>query len=287
MVSSSGLKTNAKILGLLSILTAVFLGTGYAMGGTGGMVIGLIFAGLMNFGSYWFSDRIVLRIYGAERLEESDYPEIHEAVKRLSEKAGIPEPRIYRNDMKVPNAFATGRNPEKGVVCVTDGLMRQLETEKIEGVLAHEIAHIRNRDSLINAVVATVAGAIAVLAEMAFWSSLFMDEDGGEMISALAFMILTPLIATIIRMAVSRSMEYRADSHAVRIHGEKSGLSSALEKINRANQGQGAVGHVSKVQETGANLFIQNPFSGQRITRFFSTHPPLDKRLENIESTEV
>ncbi|MFQ3275647.1 MAG: heat shock protein HtpX [Candidatus Nanohaloarchaea archaeon] len=287
MVTSQGIKTNAKIFGFLSVLTGVFLGVGYLIGGTGGMIIGLFFAGLMNFGSYWFSDKIVLKMYGAEPLSEEEYPELHDKVAELAEKAGIPKPKLYRNSMEVPNAFATGRNPEKGVVCVTQGLLNQLEKDEVEGVIAHELAHIKNRDTLINALVATVAGAVAMIAELAFWSSLFTGEEEGEMISALAFMIVTPIIATIIRMAVSRTMEFRADSEAVRIHGSKEGLSNALQKISSSNKGYKSKKHVSKVQESGANLFIENPFSSDKLTRYFSTHPPLEERLENIESTEV
>lgn len=250
------------------------------------MLIGLALAGVMNFGSYWFSDKIVLKVYGAEPLDEENYSELHDTVEQLAEKAGIPKPRLYRSSMKAPNAFATGRNPEKGVVCVTQGLLDQLEKEEVEGVIAHELAHIKNRDTLINAAVATLAGALAILAEMAFWSSLFTDEDAGEMISAIAFMITVPLIATLVRMAVSRSMEFRADSEAVRIHGNREGLSSALEKINAASRAKPR-GHTSKVQEAGANLFIENPFSSDKVTKYFSTHPPLEERLENIGSTEV
>ncbi|MFT4893013.1 MAG: heat shock protein HtpX [Candidatus Nanohaloarchaea archaeon] len=287
MVTSQGVKTNAKIFGFLSILTGVFLGVGYLIGGTGGMIIGLFFAGLMNFGSYWFSDKIVLKMYGAEQLSEEQYSDLHRKVEELADKAGIPKPKLYRNSMEVPNAFATGRNPEKGVVCVTQGLLDQLEKDEVEGVIAHELAHIKNRDTLINAVVATVAGAVALIAELAFWSSLFTGEDEGEMISALAFMIVTPIIATIIRMAVSRTMEFRADSEAVRIHGSKDGLSNALEKISASNKGYKSRKHVSKVQETGSNLFIENPFSADSLTKYFSTHPPLKERLENIQSTEI
>ena len=284
---SSGLKANFKIFTLLSILTGVFLGTGYILGGTGGMVIGLVFAGLMNLGSYWFSDRIVLKMYGAQELSEEEYSDIHRMVERLSKEAGIPKPRVYINDMEAPNAFATGRNPEKGVVCVTQGLLNVLDEKEIEGVIAHELAHIKNRDSLVNAVVATVAGALGLLAEMAFWSSIFTGrEEDGEMFSALALMILVPIIATIIRMAVSRSMEFRADSDAVKISGSRQGLSSALEKIN-SYASRKPRRHVSRQQEVGANLFIENPFSSDSITKYFSTHPPLDERVENIENTEI
>lgn len=287
MVTSKGVKTNLKIFALLTFLTAIFVSVGYAIGGTGGMVIGLVFAGIMNFGSYWFSDKIVLKIYGAEPLDEEEYPELHHTVEQLARKAGIPKPRLYRSSMDVPNAFATGRNPEKGVVCVTQGLLDQLEKDEVEGVIAHELAHIKNRDTLINAVVATLAGALSVLAEMAFWSSLFTDEDAGEMFSALAFMIVVPIIATLVRLAVSRSMEFRADSEAVRIQGNKEGLSDALQKISSSNKSYRSRKHVSKVQEAGANLFIENPFSADRVTKYFSTHPPLDERLQNIRETEM
>jgi heat shock protein HtpX len=278
---------NAKILGLLSVLTGAFLSIGYLVGGTSGMIIGLFFAGIMNFGSYWFSDRIVLKIYGAEKVERSDRPDLYDAVERLAEDAGIPVPELYISKMDVPNAFATGRNPEHGVVCVTQGLLRNLEQEEVEGVIAHEMAHIKNRDTLINAVVATIAGAIAIIAEMVFWGALFSGKDEeGELLSAMAFMVLTPLIATIIRTAISRKMEFRADSDAVSIHGKKEGLSSALRKISSANERKNSR-HKSKVEEAGANLFIYNPFSSEKITRFFSTHPPLEDRLENIESTSL
>lgn len=278
---------NAKILGLLSVLTGAFLTVGYFIGGTSGMIIGLMLAGIMNLGSYWFSDRIVLKIYKAEEVNRKDRPELYEAVENLSENAGIPVPDLYISDMDVPNAFATGRNPEKGVVCVTKGLLRDLEQDELEGVIAHEMAHIKNRDTLINAVVATIAGAIAILAEMVFWGALFSGRDEeGEMLSALAFMILTPLIATIIRTAISRKMEFRADSDAVKIHENKEGLSSALRKISSANERKNSR-HKSKVEEAGANLFIYNPFSSEKVTRLFSTHPPLEKRLENIEDSSI
>jgi len=283
----SNLKTNFKIFSLLSVLTGLFLGVGFLIGGRTGMIIGLIFAGLMNFGSYWFSDKIVLKMYGAEKLEESENPELHKKVEKLARDAGIPKPRLYINNMQVPNAFATGRNPEKGVVCVTQGLMDALEDDEVEGVIAHELAHIKNRDTLINAVVATVAGAVGLIAEMAFWGAMFGGrEEQGEMASALTLMILTPLIATIIRMAVSRSMEFRADSEAVKISQNKQGLSSALEKITESSS-HPLQRHASRSQEAGANLFISNPFSGDKITKWFSTHPPLQERLDNIEETQL
>jgi len=278
---------NAKILGLLSVLTGLFIAIGYAIGGTSGMVIGLLFAGVMNFGSYWYSHKIVLKMYGAEEITREERPDLYDSVEQLAENAGLPMPDLYISDMNVPNAFATGRNPEHGVVCLTQGLLTNLNQEEVEGVVAHELAHIKNRDTLINAVVATVAGAIAIVAEMVFWGALFSGRDEeGELLSAMAFMILTPLIATIIRMMISRKMEYRADSDAVKFHGQRDGLSNALKKISSANERQ-TKKHNSKVQEAGSNMFIYNPFSSDKITRFFSTHPQLEDRLENIEASSI
>lgn len=286
MVNPQGLKANLKIFSMLTVLTALFLAGGYAIGGTGGMVIALFFAGLMNFATYWFSDRIVLKLYGAEELTEEEAPKLHSALEEMAENAGIPKPKLYRSSMQVPNAFATGRSPKKGVVCVTDALMQQLDSDEVNGVIAHELAHIKNRDTLINAGVATIAGAISVLAEMAFWGAMFgTDDDGADIVGAMAFMILVPLIATLIRLGISRKMEYRADSTGVQIKGDQESLASALEKINQTNSSSRLKG--SKVQEAGSNLFIENPFSGDSITRFLSTHPPLEKRLENIRNTQV
>lgn len=283
----SGLKANFRIFTMLSVLTGLFLGAGLIVGGRSGMIIALFLASIMNLGSYWYSHKLVLKIYGAEKLLETENPEIHSMVEQLAREADIPKPGVYRTGMQVPNAFATGRNPEKGVVCVTDGLIQTLDDEEVKGVLAHEIAHIKNRDTLVNSAVATIAGAIGLMAEMAFWGAMFGGrEEDSEMISALALMILVPLISTVIRMAVSRSMEFRADSEAVKIAQNREGLSSALEKISEASSKPPGK-HNSRVQEAGANLFIQNPFAGDKITKWFSTHPPLQERLENIKETDL
>lgn len=275
-----------KILLLLSSLTGLFLLAGNLLGGTSGMIIGLVLAGVMNFGSYWFSDKIVLKIHSAEEMPKEEYPEIHEMLEKLSDKADIPKPKLYKNNMKVPNAFATGRNPENGVVCITDGLMNQLEMEEIEGVVAHELAHIKNRDTLINAVVATLAGAIAMAARMVFWGAMFSgNRDRGQAFSSLAFMILVPLIATLMKFAISRQMEYRADANAVKIQGNKNGLTNALKKISSSNDKTKL--RASQVKESSSNMFIYNPFSGDKLTSYFSTHPSLEKRIENIEKTQI
>jgi heat shock protein HtpX len=286
VAKGNGFVSTAKVFGLLAVMTGVFIGAGAIIGGTGGMVIGLGLAGVMNLGSYWFSDKIVLKIYGGQKAEEDSYPELHSSVEKLAQEAGIPKPDLYIADMGVPNAFATGRNPENGVVCVTNSLMDTLDHDEVEGVIAHELAHIKNRDTLTNSVVATLAGAIGMLAEMAFWGSMFGGrEEEGDMISGLVLMITVPLIATLIKTAVSRTMEYRADSDAVKISGNGSALSSALRKID-SQASRGMRGRTSRVQQAGSNLFIKNPFSGSNLTRFFSTHPPLEDRIENIESTE-
>lgn len=287
MVTGQGIKNNLKLVGLLSVLTGLFLGVGYYLGGTGGMIIAFVFAALFNFGSYWFSDKIVLKLYKAKEVSEEENPELHDIVEELSKNAGIPKPRVYRTGMQVPNAFATGRSPKKGVVCVTDGLMEQLDDDEVTGVIAHELAHIKNRDTLINASVATIAGAVAMLARLVFWSTMFSgrDSDGGEALASFAFMLLVPIIAVFIRMAISRRMEFRADSNGIQIHGQKEGLTSALRKISSANNKTHY--KASQTQEVGSNLFIENPFTGDRLTRYFSTHPPLEKRIDNIQDTEL
>ncbi len=286
MIAKTQMMNQFRIFSLLTILTGAFLGIGLYLGGTGGMIIALFFAGIMNFGSYWYSDKLVLKMHGAAPMDEQEYPEYHKMLEQLSERANIPKPKLYKTDMQVPNAFATGRNPQNGVVCLTDGLMNQLEMEEIEGVVAHELAHIKNRDTLINASVATLAGALAVMARIVFYSGMISGgRDRGQALASLAFMIMVPIIALFIKTAVSRSMEYRADSEAVRIHGNKNGLTSALQKISSSNEKSNY--RASEVKESTSNLFIYNPFSGDKLTKYFSTHPPLEKRINNIETTEL
>lgn len=273
-----------RITGMMAVLVGIFIGVGFILGGVNGMILAFIFASILNFGSYWFSHKVVVKIYKAKKISKSENPEIHRMVEELSENAGLPKPEIYRSSMKVPNAFATGRSPRKAVVCVTDGLMEQLNDEEIEGVLAHELAHIENKDMLVNSIVATVAGAISMLAEMAFLSAIFaQNEDFSDLAAGMVMMILTPIIATLIRTAISRRMEFRADSEGVRIHGKKEGLKSALQKIASENDRTRLKGN--RVQEAGNNLFIYNPFNGHKLNKYFSTHPPLEERINNIDDT--
>lgn len=286
MINKQGLLNNTRIFLLLSTLTGLFIAAGFYLGGTIGMILGLVLAGVMNFGSYWFSHKIVLKMHKAEEMTQEDYPKYHKMLEKLSENADIPKPKLYKNDMRVPNAFATGRNPEHGVVCLTEGLMNELEMEEIEGVVAHELAHIKNRDTLINAIVATLAGALAIAARIVFWSALFSgNRNRAQALSSLAFMILVPLIAMLMKFAISRSMEYRADSAAVKIHGQKEGLTNALKKISSRNDQSQTKS--SQVKESTSNMFIYNPFSGDKLTKYFSTHPQLNQRIENIQKTEI
>lgn len=316
-LTTRGLFSHFKILGLFSVLTAFFIAVGGFLAGTSGLILGLGLAGVMNLVSYWFSDKIVLKLYKAEEVSHEQAPELHQALEELAQEADVPQPKLYKSSMELPNAFATGRSPEKGIVCVTEGLLQKLEPEEIEGVLAHELSHIKHRDTLINAVVATLAGAIAIIARLAFWGSLFAGgRDNGRAFASLAFMILTPIIALLIRTAISRTMEFRADRSAVQIHQQKEALSSALKKISQASKdfsrsssarslSPGLAGGggrragrrprarsengsgFSEMHKVSSHLLIHNPFSGEKVAKLFSTHPSLDKRLENIASVEL
>lgn len=313
--TARSLISHFKIFALFTVLTAFLIAIGGFLAGTRGLVLGLVLAGVMNFASYWFSDKIVLKLYKAEEVGSDQAPELHHSLKKLAQEADIPKPKLYKSSMDLPNAFATGRSPKKGIVCVTEGLLQTLELEEIEGVLAHELSHIKHRDTLINAIVATLAGAIAIIARLAFWGSLFAGgEDNGEVFSSLAFMILTPIIALLIRTSISRTMEFRADRSAVQIHQQKEALSSALKKISQASKdatksGSGSSlapglatgrgrragrrpragrgGGFSQMHKVSSHLLIHNPFSGEKVAKLFSTHPSLDKRLENIASVEL
>lgn len=265
-----------KTITLLGVLTAILLAAGWFFGGFGGMLIALIFAILINFASYWYSDKIVLKIYNAKPTRDE---ELNSLVKKLAQEAKIPKPRVYIVPTEVPNAFATGRNPEHAVIAVTHGLS-SLDKEEMEGVLAHEISHIRNRDILISTVAATVAGAISYLAQIGYWSLFFGGGRRGEgSIFGLIFIIIfAPLAALIIRMAISRSREYKADFTAGILTKKPLALASALKKISaiarqRPIQGSTATSH----------LWIVNPFHTDWFTGLFATHPPVESRVKRLE----
>jgi heat shock protein HtpX len=262
---------------------------GGAVGGRQGMLIAFFVAVAMNFVSYWFSDKIVLAAYGAQPIEEASAPRLYATVHRLATRAGIPMPRVYVIPSETPNAFATGRNPEHAVVAVTEGIMRILDEEELEGVLAHELSHVKNRDVLISTIAATLAGAITYLAQMAQWGAMFGgrrdDEEGGSSnpIATIMLAILAPLAAMLVQMAVSRSREFQADATGARVAGRPWGLMKALEKLQMANEAR-PMAHATPAT---AHLFIVNPLSGATLARLFSTHPPLEERIARLRAMKV
>ena len=268
---------------LLAVMTALILWIGQIMGGRQGMMIALFLAAGMNFFSYWYSDKIVLKMYRAQEVDRSQAPELYEIVQTLSRSAGLPMPKLFVVPSETPNAFATGRNPEHAVVAVTQGLLKIMDRDEISGVLAHELAHVKNRDILIGSIAATMAGAIMVLASMARWSAIFGlggrsdDEGGGGAIGLIAMSILAPLAAMIIQMAISRSREYLADSSGSRFAGNSEGLARALEKLGRFSKKLPMHANPST-----AHMFIVNPLSGKSLMNLFSTHPPLEERIARL-----
>jgi heat shock protein HtpX len=272
---------------LLAALTAMLVLIGGAIGGQQGMLVAFVLALVMNFASYWFSDKIVLAMYRAQPIEESQAPALHAMVRRLATRARIPMPRVYMIPTETPNAFATGRNPEHAVVAVTEGIMRILDDDELEGVLAHELAHVANRDVLISTIAATLAGAITYLAHMAQWAAIFggrgsSDEEGTNPFTAMFLAILAPIAAMLVQMAVSRSREFQADASGARYAGRTWGLAKALEKMHVASRV--APMHANPAT---AHMFIVNPLSGQSFMRLFSTHPPIEERIARLRSMQV
>jgi heat shock protein HtpX len=262
-------------------LTLVLVWAGAAFGGRSGMTIALIFAFAMNIFTYWFSDKLVLRMYRAQEVSESQAPELHSMVRRLVRRAGMPMPKVYIINQPQPNAFATGRNPEHAAVAVTTGIMQILSREELEGVLGHELAHIKHRDILIGTVAATIAGAISYLAHMAQWAMIFGggdDDDGGNPFAAIVMMIVAPLAAMLIQMAISRSREYAADRGGAKISGNPGHLASALRKLHMAS-----MQIPLNAEPATAHMFIVNPLSAKGMANLFSTHPPMEERIARLE----
>lgn len=268
---------------LLGLLTGLVLAVGWGLGGQEGMTIALVIAAIMNLGSYWFSDKIALATYRAKEVSEQEAPRLHHMVSELASRAGIPKPRVCLINLPTPNAFATGRNPKHAVVAFTEGIMQALNEDQLRAVLAHELGHIKNRDILLASIAATLAGAISYLAQMAMWSGAFFggrDRDGMNPIGMLAMLILTPLVAGMIHMAVSRSREFHADETGARLTGQPQHLASALrvlESVAHRHPLQGEPKH-----EATAHLFIVNPFAPSLITRLFSTHPSTEERVSRL-----
>ncbi|MBZ0221004.1 MAG: zinc metalloprotease HtpX [Candidatus Methylomirabilis sp.] len=275
----NGLKTGVLMLTLTLMLVAV----GAVIGGQSGMTIALVLAFGMNFFSYWFSHKIILRMYGAKPVSEAEAPELYSIVARLSSAAGLPMPRVYIMEQPQPNAFATGRNPAHGVVAVTTGLMKILSREELEGVIAHELAHIKHRDILVGTIAASFAGAISYLAQMAQWAMIFggrsNDRDGGSPIAAIVMMIVGPLAAMLVQMAISRSREYKADEGGATIAGNPLYLANALRKLHMASQRI-----PMEASPATSHMFIVSPLSGGAFFKLFSTHPPIEERVKRLES---
>ncbi len=271
---------------LLGVLTGFLLVIGQYFGGQNGMIIALIFAAVMNFVSYFFSDKIALAVYRAQPVTREELPRVYQVVERLTQRIGIPMPKIYVIPSDSPNAFATGRNPNHASVAVTQGILNLLNDEELEGVLAHELGHVRNRDILISSIAATLAGAITVLARMAMWGAMFGglggrdDRDRGGGLGALFMMILAPIAAMLIQLAVSRSREYAADATGAHLTGNPYALASALRKLDTYSRRVPLPASPST-----AHLFIVQPFlgmSGLNLANLFSTHPPIAKRIERL-----
>lgn len=266
---------------LLTALTLLLVWLGNLIGGQVGLIVALVFAALMNLGSYWYSDRLVIAMSGARPLSESEAPELYTMVRRLAQRAGLPMPRLYLVPEMQPNAFATGRDPQHGVVAVTQGLLQMMERSEVEGVIAHELAHIRNRDTLIMAVAATIAGAISALAHMFYYATLFFghrDERSGNPLAALVLVIVAPLAAMIIQLAISRAREYEADRVGAMIAGTPMGLANALRKLELAAERIPA----EHAQPATAHMYIVNPLRGGGLMAMFSTHPPVQERIRRL-----
>ena len=271
---------------LMTGLTLLLVLAGSALGGKSGMMTAFIFACIMNIGTYWFSDKIVLAMYGAKQVSYAEAPEIHSIIRELSMRAGLPMPKVYIIDNATPNAFATGRNPEHAAVAVTRGIVSLLTREELSGVLGHELAHIKHRDILIGTIAATVAGAISMLANMAQWSMYFGgrrdDREGGHPVVAIIMMILAPIAAMLIQMAISRSREYLADEGGAKIAGNPLSLAKALGKLHKGVQMM-----PMNANPATAHMFIVSPLSGGGFLTLFSTHPPIEERIKRLESMVI
>lgn len=270
-----------KTIILLGILTGLMLLVGNILGGRDGLQIALLFTIILNFGSYWFSDKIVLAMYRAKEAKKNEYASLHKIIEDVASKANVPKPKVYIIPTSTPNAFATGRNPKHATVAVTEGILKILTSDELKGVLAHEMSHVKNRDILVTTIASTIAGVISYLAQMAQYAAIFGSRDDRENSNALGMLvlaILTPLIAMIIQLAISRSREYLADESGAKTLKNSKGLANALQKIDTA------VKHnpLQFGSPTTSSLFILNPFSAKGLTNLFSTHPSTQERIKRL-----
>jgi len=273
-----------KTVFLMTLMMMLFLLVGGLLGGRDGLMIAFIFSLVMNFFSYWFSDKIVLSMYGAREVTEREAPQLYRLVRKLTQNAGLPMPKVYVIDNPNPNAFATGRNPQNAAVAVTTGILRILNDDELEGVLAHELAHIKHRDILLATIVATFVGTITFISRMAGWTMMFAGgnrdrEDNGNLVASLVLMIVAPIAALLLQLAISRSREFLADEGGAKISGKPLSLASALRKLEQAAQ----IVPMHNANPSTAHLFIVNPLRGGGIAKLFSTHPPIEERIQRLE----
>lgn len=277
-----------KTVVLLGLLSGLLLGVGYMLGGYTGLVIGLVFALVFNFGSYWFSDKIVLKMYKAKPASKEDYPQIHSAVFDICQQMNLPMPKLYIVESANPNAFATGRSPKHAAVACTTGILNLLSKSELRAVLAHEMSHVKNRDMLVTTVAATIAAVISYVATMAQWAAIFggfggRDNDNNNIATLLVLAILTPIIAAILQLAISRSREYLADETGARTIKDPHSLASALQKLETG------IAHnpMRNANSTTSSLFFANPFRMGGFTSLFSTHPPIKERVKRLHELKL
>jgi heat shock protein HtpX len=269
----------------MTLLTVLLVLIGNLLGGQGGMIIGFLFAAAMNFGSYWFSDKIVLRMYNARELTRSEAPEVFQITEDLARRGGIPMPKLYLIPGEQPNAFATGRDPAHAAVAMTEGILRLLPRAELRGVIAHELAHVKHRDILIGSVAATMAGAISMIANMAQWALIFgggrhsSDDEGGHPVAGLLMIIIAPIAAMLIQMAISRSREFLADEGGATMAGDPISLANALRRLHTRAQEI-----PMEATPATAHMFIVNPLTGGGLMNLFSTHPPMEERIARLEA---
>lgn len=270
---------NLKLFILLSVLTSLFLLVGYSLGGQNGLIAAFAFALISQGLAYWNSDKIALSMNQAEELNETEAPELFAMMRNLTQRASLPMPRLYLTPEPLPNAFATGRDPEHSAVAVTKGLLNNLNQDEVEGVLAHELGHIKNRDVFISTIAAVLASAISSLAQFAYFFGAGRDRENSNPLVLLVSMLVAPFAAMIIQLAISRSREYKADATAIQITGKPNGLANALAKLEQISM----QGHEAQtLQPAFSSLYITNPFAGGFFTEMLSTHPPIAKRIEKI-----
>lgn len=268
---------------LMTAMMVLFILVGGLIGGDNGMIIAFLISLAMNFGSYWFSDKMVLAMYRARQVTQDEYPQLYNIVEKLSMQAGLPMPRVYVMDNPSPNAFATGRNPEHSAVAVTTGIMNILNADELEGVISHELTHVQHRDILVGTIAATLVGTITFIARMAGWAAMFgggrSERDRDNIFADLALMIIAPIAAMLIQLAISRSREYMADEGGAKISGKPLALASALNKLSHATE----VIPMANAGTSSAHMFIVNPLRAKAMMKLFSTHPPIEERIKRLQ----